>query len=602
MKHLIPQTMAAVSVLALALAVGGCGSSSDDDGMDDMVTEPTPADMQAECEGTGGRYETDGSCTSVADQIAEAAAAATAKACTDDGGRPEADGSCTSAADVMAEVAMECTAEGGRSNDDGSCTNAAGLMTEATTASAATKATAIAAEGMQGETGEPVDAGLGGTVPDGTAAVVTYTYTVERDKDGTTVEITDADLMGEDDLKFVDQMAGLGGRTMLVREMKADDDGNVVTEIVIVGTDIDEPKATPFAMVTGQMLNARDLDEDVNADDEGSAMDDWTALTVNVAGSPEENAAIFELVMSDAFAAGTGASVTHNFPRYQEDSDDVMSGDQTIEAFETIGTYNGAMGMYRCDSATSDCSATVNDKGEITGMSEGWVFTPGDGETSDVQDATYLSYGFWLKNTMDADGATTYDEVETFTRADGIVPTVDSGLRVVTGSADYKGDTVGVYVKNVTDNAGAITSATSGHFAATVDLSATFGGGGVPANDQFTIGGTITDFVLQHGEENDWAVKLGLADFSGGRDGGGEPGKSAPGNSITNAFSGVATGDSTAGAGKWNGIFHGVAGDVDHDSDPDTATVNTAPVAVIGEFNANFTDGTAAGGFGVDEE
>ena len=28
MKHLIPQTMAAVSVLALALAVGGCGSSN----------------------------------------------------------------------------------------------------------------------------------------------------------------------------------------------------------------------------------------------------------------------------------------------------------------------------------------------------------------------------------------------------------------------------------------------------------------------------------------------------------------------------------------------------------------------------------------------
>ena len=27
--------------------------------------------------------------------------------------------------------------------------------------------------------------------------------------------------------------------------------------------------------------------------------------------------------------------------------------------------------------------------------------------------------------------------------------------------------------------------------------------------------------------------------------------------------------------------------------------VNTKPAAVVGEFNANFTDGTAAGGFGA---
>ena len=43
MKHLIPQTMTAVSVLALALAVGGCGSSSDKD----MGTGPTAPEMAA---------------------------------------------------------------------------------------------------------------------------------------------------------------------------------------------------------------------------------------------------------------------------------------------------------------------------------------------------------------------------------------------------------------------------------------------------------------------------------------------------------------------------------------------------------------------------
>ena len=38
------------------------------------------------------------------------------------------------------------------------------------------------------------------------------------------------------------------GRTMHTRAMDADADGNVVTEVVIVSTDIEAPKATAFAM------------------------------------------------------------------------------------------------------------------------------------------------------------------------------------------------------------------------------------------------------------------------------------------------------------------------------------------------------------------
>ena len=41
-------------------------------------------------------------------------------------------------------------------------------------------------------------------------------------------------------------------------------------------------------------------------------------------------------------------------------------------------------------------------------------FTPDDGATVDVDDTDYLHYGFWLKKTTDADGAVTYNEVETF--------------------------------------------------------------------------------------------------------------------------------------------------------------------------------------------
>ena len=49
-------------------------------------------------------------------------------------------------------------------------------------------------------------------------------------------------------------------------------------------------------------------------------------------------------------------------------------------------------------------------------------------------------------------------------------------------------------------------------------------------------------------------------------------------------------------------MFHGVGGQIDHDDAEATPNINTPPAAVVGEFNANFTDGTAAGGFGVNKK
>ena len=57
-------------------------------------------------------------------------------------------------------------------------------------------------------------------------------------------------------------------------------------------------------------------------------------------------------------------------------------------------------------------------------MALGWIFTPDAGATSDVADADYLHYGFWLKKTT-KDGATTYNEVETFAEATGHLETGD---------------------------------------------------------------------------------------------------------------------------------------------------------------------------------
>ena len=134
---------------------------------------------------------------------------------------------------------------------------------------AATKAAGTKAKAIGAEAGQETDAGLGG---DGT-----YTMTITRPRSGTKVKIADDANEEEDDPKFELYMDLGEGRTMHTRTMEADDDGNVVEEVVIVSTDIAAPVATAFAKVADQALNARDLDVDVDADDDTNAANDWTA-------------------------------------------------------------------------------------------------------------------------------------------------------------------------------------------------------------------------------------------------------------------------------------------------------------------------------------
>ena len=336
----------------------------------------------------------------------------------------------------------------------------------------------------------------------------------------------------------------------------------------------------PFAKVTGQTLNARDLDPGTDADDNGTNDDDWTALHVGNDANTAPTSSVIGLVMSSAFTAATAAVLTF-------DADNATTT-KVDEADERRGTYNGAMGTYRCDRST-DCTVTigtVDKKLGITAMSAGWVFTPDAGATSDVPDTEYLNYGFWLKQTTDSDGIVTYDEVETFFGSP-ITPSSGETLNTVTGSATYSGDAVGVYVRDIyTSGGGSVASATSGHFTADVALKATFGQlnnaqgtGTIAPNMLNTVTGTIDNFMLSGGEANDWSVAL-----AGTR------------TSSENTFSGSANGGGTAGT--FNGTFYGAV----TEDNSGTAAVNESvyPSHTAGEFNANFSNGTVAGAFGAD--
>ena len=229
--------------------------------------------------------------------------------------------------------------------------------------------------------------------------------------------------------------------------------------------------------------------------------------------------------------------------------------------------------------------------GAITVMSR-WIFTPTRGRHGrDVADADYLHYGFWLNRTTTA-GRLTYNEVETFAGAREFRTEPPKTILAVLGTATYKGGSVGVYVKDVLDDQANIdVTSTSGHFSADVELTATFGGEPAVSTITFTIGGKITDFVLQHGEANDWAVGLGLADFSGREVGNGARRILLLPDDPADEYVQRCGYDSTAALvrGMEPSTVPRRLSITDRGATDD---ISPQPVAVVGEFNANFRDGT----------
>ncbi len=546
-----------VLVASLALLLAGCGGGSS------TTTPPEDTGPTAEEMAAAAIMEAKGALTTAQGQLSGATTDAEMLAAYQaihgaaqnlitvlgaNGGSADDIVAATVARENASDMIASLTQKIADAADDAAAATLAAMIKEV-----GTKNAAMDAEAAQGPGQTPAnpDAGLGGSVADG--ATTTYSMAISRDRSGTEVKITDTALNGDDDPKFM-QTNVSDGLTKHVRTMKADDDGNVMEETVMVMTDIDAPKATAFAMVTGQALNARDLDEGTDADDDGTATNDFTALTVIDANVGN--------VMSSAFP--TSRSGTLNF------TGDTAATTSIDEAQEVRGTYNGAMGTYRCNDA-SGCTVVIGDTDTTTpgvqlGISSmtNWIFTPDADATSDVADPMYHHYGFWIKKTTDSDGVVTYNEVETFYGFTGVAANTDTSSAV--GTAKYSGGALGVYTHKVLDSEGGSTAVSEGHFTADANLTATFGGASVAANDHNTVTGTIDNFKLAGGEANNWSVSLEGND------------------SDTN---GSIVGTNTDGT-VWSAQYYGAS----------DATTN--PAAILGEFNAAFANGQVAGAFGAD--
>ena len=241
----------------------------------------------------------------------------------------------------------------------------------------------------------------------------------------------------------------------------------------------------------------------------------------------------------------------------------------------TPGTeYKGIPGAVWCLGGADGCS--VNADGTL---SSGWYFTPTLATElyvanprmagSYVVAMMYARYGYWLA--FDASGAATGITIGAALGNAGTNTASLNLIRPASATADvtasYSGNAAGISTRGDA----------SGHFTANVSLTATFG----EAITDSSLSGFISGFEGNAVNPN-WRVTLNKSALT------------ADGALGTDAADGIAYGG--AGAGTWTAQGYGPA-PIDPDGDgPDTAQ-SQRPEGFFGTFNANFTDGMAAGAY-----
>ena len=309
-------------------------------------------------------------------------------------------------------------------------------------------------------------------------------------------------------------------------------------KIIVLHTDIEAPDQVAFSS---------EYTLTVDRDTDTTANDTYAVLAT-------DNGKI----ASSSFPSG--ASTSRTYVEYDADT-------ATGRASQFSGTFDGASGMFRCV-ASGGCTVSTDAMGKFNALTAAqWEFTPNAGATVAKPDGDYLTYGFWLDTKTKDGNVTQYETVQTFASS-SLDPS--TGLSTVTGTATYDGHAAGVYVHESKKEDGTLDTAMSGRFTADVSLKAYFDATTTRTAD--TIEGTISNFDLDGGPDNTWNVNLSAASID-----------------TDTGFTGNASG-MTGDNGSLSGRFHGTG-------DADDNTV--APPVLVGEFNANFVNGTAAGAFGA---
>ena len=253
---------------------------------------------------------------------------------------------------------------------------------------------------------------------------------------------------------------------------------------------------------------------------------------------------------------------------------------------EFSGMFNGAPGTYTC---VSMCSLSTNMNGALAKVGGEWRFAPDDNEfLVPVEDSDYVHFGHWMHESEEnGDPIIMVGAI-----AGGTAESPINTVQTLEGRATYEGSATGVYVKRRVTPDGEVDNRRGGQFTADAILTATFGGGSVPANDHYSIMGSIDDFRDSRGRSIDssWTVELEAALF-------GSQQSAALTGTNGNVFSGATEGDQGL-TGAWNGRFFGPVVVDNFAAMPGNQP--TFPSGVAGTFSGQFTNGDVLGAFGAE--
>ena len=273
-----------------------------------------------------------------------------------------------------------------------------------------------------------------------------------------------------------------------------------------------------------------------------------------------------KVVKAASFAGMALTSITTGAPEVG----DVADGRQFDDT-----NYNDIPGTVFC--AGSDCEVSEVDADDESTLTGSWYFTPDDDEewyirtttdgvtTYDV-DTLYAQFGHWLAESGEFNLVNTYAMNEAGSTAAGTnynledVNTMEGDTTLLDTSASYRGPAAGMSVYQTVNMDGTINTMQSAAFTATVNLKATFG-------DSPTLAGTVNDFQGD-ATNSRWSVELQSTGFNG---------------ALTNGRT-VASGRD----GVWTATAYGSGSSGNNE---------VRPTGIFGGFNAQFTDGHAAGAY-----
>jgi hypothetical protein len=286
--------------------------------------------------------------------------------------------------------------------------------------------------------------------------------------------------------------------------------------------------------------------------------------------------------------AGTETEWSNNFDDEDEMPDTVM------------GTINGVAGTFTCDAAgtsASTCGVTRIDDSQVenavSALTGAWAFESTDyHEDSATQDPEHLYFGFWLQD----QGDDTFGFLP-FSGAGGTELEFDASAAIV-GRATYAGAAAGKYVEKtlgIVNGEAEPVSASGGKFTADANLTATFGGAGIPSEQHNKITGSISNFQDEDGNSLSFNVNLKAELATGQTTLGNKFGVIAPENTSLTA----AHGNVPSSSGGWSGTFVGATVDDTTTTTVDESTIST-PTGIHGIFNAHFNDGDVVGAFAAE--